>query len=227
MPRFTTIKIFDRSHSADIKFDTELFFARATGNKAVVKDGASLDQLIFEGDHLTYRDGLINSGTIDRLTIANEAGKPVQTFSNLHINARNLTGETMLEFTESLFQRILTRDTQVIGTRLDDVIQTSIGDDRLLGGGGDDILHAGPGRDVLIGGTGNDTFFFVGGSGRDTIVDFDADGGAGRQDFIDAVFFDIDDIRRDGRDTIIDFGDGERIRLLDVRPSHIDESDFI
>lgn len=78
------------------------------------------------------------------------------------------------------------------------------GDDRLVGGAGSDTLFGGPGDDYLSGGGGADRL--VGGWGVDTLV-----GGAGRDVF---VFADPGHAGRGAeRDTILDFGWGDRIDL--------------
>jgi len=66
------------------------------------------------------------------------------------------------------------------------------------------------------------------GYGKDVITDFDADGGEGHQDFIDADYGDVLSVHKVGKhDTLIDFGDGDTLTLRDIRPGHIDATDFI
>jgi Ca2+-binding RTX toxin-like protein len=100
------------------------------------------------------------------------------------------------------------------------------GADRLYGGTGNDILYGARGRDVMSGGTGIDYFIFLDASGRDTITDFDAEGGEAGQDFIFADFAEVLDIIKHGKDTIVDFGDGDKLVLLGIKPTDIDATDF-
>ncbi len=65
-------------------------------------------------------------------------------------------------------------DDHLYGKRGADVLEGSGGRDFLYGGDGDDVLRGGEGDgDALSGGTGNDTYEFVSGDGRDSIIDFD------------------------------------------------------
>jgi hypothetical protein len=79
----------------------------------------------------------------------------------------------------------------------------------------------------MVGGAGSDTFVFGSDSGKDVIKDFDADGGAGLQDFIDATFPGAGAVSQSGKNTIIDFGSGDTLILLNVLPSQIDAADFV
>lgn len=67
------------------------------------------------------------------------------------------------------------------GNAGDDMLIGDLGDDTLLGGRDDDVVHGGDGADflsgdlgddVLVGGAGADLFSFIGGEGRDVVVDF-------------------------------------------------------
>ena len=78
----------------------------------------------------------------------------------------------------------------------------------------------------MSGGTGIDYFVFLDASGRDTITDFDAEGDEAGQDFIFADFADVLDIIKHGEDTIVDFGDGDKLVLLGVKSTDIDATDF-
>ena len=80
----------------------------------------------------------------------------------------------------------------------DDILVGGAGADLLAGGSGDDSLFGGAGDDALAGGSGAD--LLAGGAGQDTLS-----GGSGRDVFsFDSGF---------GRDTISDFGPGDRINL--------------
>ncbi|MDG1069474.1 MAG: calcium-binding protein, partial [Sulfitobacter sp.] len=55
-----------------------------------------------------------------------------------------------------------------------DYIAGDAGNDRLSGNDGNDVIEGGAGHDVMTGGAGDDAFVFMGRTGRDRIVDFDA-----------------------------------------------------
>lgn len=96
----------------------------------------------------------------------------------------------------------------VIGGPGNDTILGGAGNDQLRGEAGDDKLFGGQGNDTLNGGDGNDTL--DGGPGRDGLI-----GGAGPDVF---VFADASHSRpgRARRDTVTDFGRGDRIDLSQI-----------
>ncbi len=60
----------------------------------------------------------------------------------------------------------------VSGGADNDTLYGGAGNDTLNGDGGHDAVYSGTGDDILSGGTGNDTFYFMEGSGADTVLDF-------------------------------------------------------
>jgi hypothetical protein len=76
---------------------------------------------------------------------------------------------------------------------------------------------------------GSDVFHFERGFGRDTIIDFDAIGGADRQDYLTSNGVAFEDIRfrKSGDDVLMHLGDGDVVRILDVALKAIDETDFL
>jgi Ca2+-binding RTX toxin-like protein len=104
------------------------------------------------------------------------------------------------------------------------------GNDRLYGEAGNDSLHGGAGTDTLSGGIGSDLFAFEEATfGSDVIVDFNSAAG-------DKIRFDTDIakdfdtvrsvMRQVGLDTLIDFGNGNSIKLLNVGLAALSASDF-
>ncbi len=93
------------------------------------------------------------------------------------------------------------------GGRGDDILNGGAGSDTLNGGRGDDALYGGAGSDVLRGGAGDD--ILSGGAGADTLIggrgDDILEGGAGPDRFVFSGDF--------GQDTILDFGNSDRIDL--------------
>lgn len=117
---------------------------------------------------------------------------------------------------------------KLVGSKSDDILDAGAGDDRISGFGGDDRIYSGLGTDMLTGGVGADTFLFRSGDGKDMVTDFDAQGGAGRQDFIaTSMIFEDLEIRKAGDDVLIDLGGGDVLRLVDVKLRDIGHSDFI
>ena len=116
----------------------------------------------------------------------------------------------------------------------DDGLRGGEGIDRLDGGQGRDLLIGGAGNDVLVGRSGVDTFRFAPGGDRDRVEDFDA---AGRvHDVIDLraanAIRNFADLRENylsssRGDAVIDLGNGDVIRLVDVRLADLDARDFL
>jgi Ca2+-binding RTX toxin-like protein len=119
------------------------------------------------------------------------------------------------------------------GSSFDDVFYGDAGMNTLIGQAGNDTLEGRGGNDTLTGGSGDDTFVYSDGDGNDTITDFVA--GAGMPDKIDltgvASIFALSDVlalaTQDGADTLIDFGGGNSIRLLNVNVGNLHADDFL
>jgi Ca2+-binding RTX toxin-like protein len=194
--------------------------------KAVFTDFTSGDKLIFEGKGLDYEKGIITEGMLQKLSVVGADGEMYFSLRGFKVDASFLTGTTVLEQVSAFTQNLLQMDLRLICTNLADAVAAPNGDDLVFGRRGDDTLSGGLGRDEMIGGAGNDVFVFSEGFGRDRIRDFDAVGGDGMQDHIEATFEAVDSIHRSGRNTVIDFGDGDTLTLLNVRRAEIDPGDF-
>jgi len=117
-----------------------------------------------------------------------------------------------------------------------DAIYGDGGKDTLYGGADGDALSGGKGNDIMTGDTGGDSFAFATTFGADVITDFNAttvvpsehdvinlSNVASITDFNDLV---VNHLERDGRDLVIRAGNGDTLRLEDVRLRDIDSSDF-
>ena len=124
-------------------------------------------------------------------------------------------------------------DPDLSGGEHTDIIKGFGGDDTLRGFGGDDLLFGGRGTDSLRGGAGDDTFQFSEGDGQDTVHDF----GTG-DDIIELILgkppgtsdeaaFESLDIRQNGADTVVGYGDGsDTVTLKGVDKDTVDIDDF-
>jgi serralysin len=117
----------------------------------------------------------------------------------------------------------------IVGSMAGAYIKAGAGNDMVSGRGGNDEIYGGIGKDVLVGGLGNDLFVFARGDGKDIIVDFDAKGGIGNQDHIllTGDTFDTLEFQRRGDDVVVQLGEGDMLRLLDVKLRDFDETDFM
>jgi Glucose / Sorbosone dehydrogenase/FG-GAP-like repeat/RTX calcium-binding nonapeptide repeat (4 copies) len=121
----------------------------------------------------------------------------------------------------------------VISADQGDTLNGLAGDDMLVGGSGNDILNGGIGDDTMSGGLGDDTFVYAPGGGDDVATDLAA--GAGSLDRVDLHTFtnlhSLSDVlaraTQDGRNTVIDFGGGDTLRLYNVLPNQLVAGDFI
>jgi hypothetical protein len=225
MAKMSTIQIFDRQDHDPSNVDS-LWMLSATRTKVVCEDPGSENRVIFEGENLVVERGMIVKGTVETMIITDPHGHPFSEYSGFAIDSRLIDQDTMLNFTIEIAVRVSTGNNKFIGSNHDDILDGGRRDDILLGRKGDDRLSGDAGTDVMTGGAGNDTFVFAKGDGKDTITDFDADGGTGAQDLIDAKFLDVVSTEKSGENTIIDFGNGDTLTLLHVQPSQIDASDF-
>ncbi|UVC12544.1 hypothetical protein IHQ71_30400 (plasmid) [Rhizobium sp. TH2] len=221
-----TVRLFESMYTGDMDTD-DVYLATGRKTKAVFIDKTSGDKVIFEGEKLDYSHGIFESGILEKITVVDANGDTFNIIEDFKVDARFLSGTTFAEQLFDMNPRLLSGNLKGIGTNVEDAIQTSVGNDIILGRGGDDSLDGKAGSDILSGGQGNDTFIFAAGYGKDTIRDFDADGGVGFQDLISATFGDVDEIVKSGKNTIIDFGGGDTLTLLNINPTKIDVTDFV
>lgn len=210
----------------------DLEFAEAKAHsttKFTMVDPESGQQLVLRGSGFKYTDeGLIKAGTVTSFAINNEDRDPIETITDMSVKLKPyFTGESNSNTAFNLLISVITgNDLDFRGSNKGDTIQTFVGNDILDGRKGHDQLDGGSGNDILIGGKGSDTFIFDEGDGRDVIRDFDPVA-AGGQDLIAVENPDDVSIRKSGKhDTILDFGGGDRVLLIGVNPSQIDETDF-
>jgi Tol biopolymer transport system component len=112
----------------------------------------------------------------------------------------------------------------LIGHDGPDVLLGLAGNDRLSGGVGEDIINGGAGDDILSGGEDADAFVFELGSGNDVISDFEQG-----VDMIDVSGYGFVDftaltIAVGTEDSVIDFGAGDTVTVLDM--VNLDMNDF-
>ncbi len=128
---------------------------------------------------------------------------------------------------------------RLFGGFYSDQIDGGTGNDRIYGLWGDDILNGNEGNDRLWGGWGQDTFVFSEGDGRDRIMDFDTgqrpwwwgyrSGGdkiSINMDGVDSYDDLMDVASQQGRHTVFDFGDGDKLILSYTRLAALDQDAF-
>jgi Ca2+-binding RTX toxin-like protein len=115
-------------------------------------------------------------------------------------------------------------DDQLLGLKGNDVLIGGGGQDQLFGGVGQDRLFGGTGTDTLVGGKGRDIFALERGEGRDIIQDFQQQND--RLGLTQGLRFGQLDIRQQGRNTLIRFGNDALTFLVGVRADQITAEDF-
>jgi Ca2+-binding RTX toxin-like protein len=201
----------------------------ATKSTVVCIDISILFTITAQGENLKVKDGMITGGTIESVRVENADGDPVYNITGLSVNSDVIAAATLFEFISGVILRAVVGDNRLVGSNAADDLTSiaSVGNDIVLGRGGDDALNGGQGKDVLIGGAGADEFRFTVDMSTDKIRDFDANNGDGAQDLIDATFASATiSASANGKDTIVDFGSGDRFILLGVTSGQIDASDF-
>ncbi|MGE0180708.1 MAG: beta strand repeat-containing protein [Parvularculaceae bacterium] len=123
-----------------------------------------------------------------------------------------------------------------LGDKLADIegVVGSSFNDGIVGSNNADVIFSGLGDDALYGKLGNDTFGFVKGYDKDTIYDWS--GGAGASDVIRLIGFGaafdtfaevMAAATQVGAHTVIDFGGGDQIVLVNTLKTSLAADDFI
>ena len=219
-----TMKVFPAVYDGDLDINDPSLSGNS--KKAVYSDSFSGDKIVLEGKDLTYDVGNLVGGTVNKLSIVDGSGEKFEIIHGFKLDGSLFANSDIIVNFEEILAKIFENDMRVLGTKYGEAVGGWNGDDMIVGRGGDDILGGGYGRDVLVGGAGVDTFVFDDGYGNDRIKDFDAKGGAGFKDLIQADFAEIESIARSGKNTVIDFGDGDTLTLVDIKPNEIDQTDF-
>ena len=161
------------------------------------------------------------------ISFQNADGETYLTIDKANVNVKRLLplGD---DFGQSLYD-VATRGNDTIrGSSDSDTLYGGAGRDKLIGGNGKRFANGGPGNDVYVADYGSEYLATGHGDGRDVVKHFDAfqEGDKNSQDYI-ATSSDDYKIRKDGKDTIIDFGHGDMLVLEGIKRSAIDDTDFL
>jgi Ca2+-binding RTX toxin-like protein len=212
----------------DAEIDFTDFTLISSSKSKIVFLTAGGDFVTMTGKKFDFEGGTLVDGTATGITVADNDGTIAQKLSKFSIDAGTATGDNWLQVYQSIGIQALAPGVKAIGSKFDDLaLFTFIGKDIIDGRKGNDVIGGGGGNDRLTGGAGSDTFNFSTGNDKDVITDFDADGGVGAQDFIDATYPGDLAITQSGKNTVINFGDGDTLTLLGVKASQIDATDFV
>lgn len=225
-------KIADDSgfRSLSAFFDTlEPFEFEVTAPNEVVFTASNDLTMVLTGTGFAADDEGLSAGKIKSVNFFNAEGDKLATVTDISISAAAFSDRLNETDTTNVFLNLAFKGKDVHrASNLGDTLFAGKGNDRLIGGDGTDSLFSGAGRDRLSGGDGGDLFYYRKGDGHDVILDFDAVGGFGEQDFVSVDNDMVADatIRKSGRsDTLVDFGGGDTILFRGVKPAQIDKFD--
>jgi Ca2+-binding RTX toxin-like protein len=207
----------------------------STESHAVFDDDSTGNKILLEGTGFQYSDHLLTAGTISQITFSTGADAKLIRINGLRSDAGTAFDRFEKGDIDGMLSYLLKGADKISGSALadnlngyggKDVISGGNGNDYVSGYGGSDTLLGGNGRDILFGyngndrltgGRGSDTFSFYGRTGHDVITDFDAKGGGHRQDYLTTYTGDHFTYERDGLDLLVNFDDGDVVRLLHVK----------
>lgn len=218
--------IGDNFGNADGSFTT-------TGKtSATWTDAETGSSITFEGAKLKFELGVLVSGDVDKILFEDVEDADIAKFKG-DFSAQKLGAALANDGVRDFIEHALRGNDVMTGTVRDDYIKGEKGNDTIRSGAGDDTIRGGEGNDRMFGGAGSDHFLFflktqnTPHDGHDSIMDFDANGGGIKQDYIAALWEDVRDIHRSGHDTVVDFDGGGSITLVDVKRSDVSQDDFI
>jgi Ca2+-binding RTX toxin-like protein len=192
-----------------------------------METGGNDDKLVLRGKDFYYEDGVLVGGTVTSMTTYTSTGAKLSSVTGLHLDVEDLQPQDGLFWAYFSLPAGMTGKNQLIGSAGGDFLSGFDGKDTIKGLGGADFLVGGGRVDRLSGGGGADVFLFFAGFGHDVITDFQSDGtDVSKHDQIQLENLDYE-VRKDGRDVIIETSTGETIRLLDFRKGDLDPEDII
>ena len=177
---------------------------------------------VIRGKNLVY-DGLdIVGGKITSVALLDTQGTLCTAVTDTRLDPSVLHPTSHVSFGLDAFFYALWDDDRCVGSRQDDLITGGDGNDVMIGRNGQDRFWSGSGNDIMTGSKGAD--FFQIQAGHDVITDFESDGVDALHDHIE-TYASSWDVRKDGKDTLVEFNDGTSARLLDFKPAEFDDTD--
>jgi len=182
-------------------------------------------------------NGYISGGNGDDTYLVDNAGVLIRELDNSGYDTIKTTVSFALSNDEDIeiLQAVGKKNLSLTGNDKDNALIGNAANNKLYGDGGIDVLWGNGGNDQLTGGHKTDLFYFRAKSGVDTITDFEINLDeirlieiSGIDDFNDLIGRMVTtDFNNDGvDDTIIDLGQGGKIRLAGVNAAMLDADDF-
>ncbi|MGV3550615.1 hypothetical protein [Rhizobium sp.] len=198
-----------------------------TDKKAIFIDGLMATRVVFGGKGFDFDGDAPVSGKIKSVTFENAEGADFVKVSGGEFKLKQLVDILVDDGVEALIKKLCAGKDTVTGSGVADPLYGYGGNDTLIGGKAEDLINGGKGNDTLTGGNGPDMFVFYRGADKDTITDFDAKGGEGRQDFLymnQVLSFTEREIKGG---IVVDFGQGDEVTLLGVTKHDFSRADIL
>lgn len=196
------------------------------GKKAVYTDQLSNYSIVLKGSDIEIDGDSLVSGTLKNATFYDDEGQVLFQITKGNYDAASISEAFTDNGFRGFLQALFAGNDTIVGSKLADDLWGGAGNNRIFGGAGRDYISGGEGNDTLTGGAGRDIFVFQKGAGADVVTDFDAKGGGARQDYIAIAGDDEYSIEKSGRNTVIDFGDGNTLTLLGIDRDDVSAKDF-
>jgi len=194
------------------------------------------NKITITGTDLGWDGDILKVGNITGITFTTKQGDPYLTIKGGDYTAEEFTQAYINGGIYGVAALVLRAKDTVAGSKISDTILSGdgadlvragagadslhggAGKDRLYGDGGNDYIFGGADNDRMTGGKGSDSFHFSSGNGQDVVIDFDAKGGGGKQDYVSLYEWDTFTVHKAGKNnTMLDFGEGETLTLLGVK----------
>lgn len=179
------------------------------------------DTISFNGKNLKYDGEQFAGGRVFEIIARSPQNEVYGHVTGLDLRAADMF-TTYPPGPSSIRESALAGNDVIRGSTGDDLIYAGFGNDRILGGKGNDRLNGLEGNDILTGRAGSDVFAFnlIGYFGNDRVTDFNPE--MDELNLPSADFLKI----KDGKDTILGFEDGSRIRLEGIKPVEFTEDHY-
>ena len=184
------------------------------------------DRLVLRGKNFYYEDGDLVRGTVTGMTLFNSAGAKLASITDISFSAKDLEAQDVIFWAYRSMEMMMKGTNLMIGSPGADFLAGFGGKDTIQGRGGADVIGGGARNDRFTGGAGADQFFFLEGDGDDVITDFQsrgADPSSHDQIQLDTSNYEV---RKAGKDVIIETEFGDTIRLLDFKKGDLDPGDI-
>lgn len=181
--------------------------------------------LVLKGKGLVYDGADLVGGKIETISLFNTEGTLCMSVTGSVLQADNLFSTSLGVWGLDVVQKAMSGNDKAIGSIGDDFLFGGAGRDTLLGKAGDDVIQGGLGNDRMTGGNGADSFLKEFEVDHDVITDFQSEGDLALHDQI-TTYVGGWEVRKSGRDTIVEFSNGSTITLLDFKPSQLDDGDI-